>query len=100
MNNSFESLEGWYSSQCNGTWEHEWGIDITTIDNPGWRVRIDLRETNLSGRDFEGVDIDRTSENWLRCNVTGEKFEGVGGVCNLSEILEIFLGWAARAGRE
>ena len=29
-------LEEWYVSNCDGDWEHTFGITINTIDNPGW----------------------------------------------------------------
>ncbi|GHB54781.1 hypothetical protein GCM10010331_48120 [Streptomyces xanthochromogenes] len=34
--NVLDRLQSWYSAQCNGDWEHEWGIKIDTLDNPGW----------------------------------------------------------------
>ena len=30
----------WFKSQCNGDWEHDYGITIQTLDNPGWSVDI------------------------------------------------------------
>ena len=47
-------LSDWYQSQCNGTWEHELGIVIDTIDNPGWLVKIDLRGTASEGKRVSG----------------------------------------------
>ena len=44
-------LENWYSSQCDGSWEHFYGIKIETLDNPGWAVEIDLCETELINKD-------------------------------------------------
>ena len=46
---SVSSLEEWYARQCNGDWEHHYGVRVETIDNPGWRVRIDLAETRKDG---------------------------------------------------
>jgi hypothetical protein len=37
-----------YASQLDGDWEHEWSVRIETIDTPGWLVKIDLEETELS----------------------------------------------------
>lgn len=45
--NELIELQEWLASQCNGQREHESGIDISTIDNPGWRVSIDLNDTEL-----------------------------------------------------
>jgi len=40
-------LTRWYATECNGDWEHQSGIRITTIDNPGWNVNINLYGTLL-----------------------------------------------------
>jgi hypothetical protein len=29
-------LQRWYTAQCDGGWEHHYGITIGTLDNPGW----------------------------------------------------------------
>jgi len=39
------SIEKWYRSRCDGDWEHHWDASIETLDNPGWRIQLDLRET-------------------------------------------------------
>ncbi len=46
-------LRKWYESQCNEDWEHQYGVTIGTLDNPGWTVTIDLVNTDLEGREFE-----------------------------------------------
>jgi hypothetical protein len=38
-------LQRWYVAQCNGEWEHSYGIEIGTLDNPGWSLRVDLKDT-------------------------------------------------------
>ena len=42
-------LQDWYKNQCNDEWEHDYGITIGTLDNPGWDVKIDLIGTSLEG---------------------------------------------------
>jgi len=42
-------IQKWYKSQCNGDWEHEYGVKIETVDNSGWYVTINLMDTNLEG---------------------------------------------------
>lgn len=34
----------WYASQCDGDWEHEHGMSIETIDNPGWALEVSFAE--------------------------------------------------------
>src|SRR5713226_7835308 len=53
-------LEKWYRQQCNGDWEHSWGIKIDTLDNPGWTIEINLNETIAEGRTLQRVRIERT----------------------------------------
>ncbi|MGP3934424.1 Imm53 family immunity protein [Nonomuraea sp. KM88] len=47
-------LQSWYASCSNDGWEHGYGITIDTLDNPGWRLKIDLVDTPLAG-----VSLDR-----------------------------------------
>ena len=47
---SLDFLQQWYAEQCNGDWEHEFGIKIETLDNPGWSLEIDLAKTIYEGR--------------------------------------------------
>jgi hypothetical protein len=28
-------LQDWHAGQCDGDWEHSYGVDIGTLDNPG-----------------------------------------------------------------
>jgi hypothetical protein len=37
-------LQEWYVAQCDGNWEHSFGVTIGTLDNSGWQVRLDLQE--------------------------------------------------------
>lgn len=95
---SIRKLQEWYAGQCDGEWEHNQGIRIETIDNPGWSVTIDVRGTPFFEVEFESTEIDRTETDWLRIRREGSSVVAFGGPCNLSEILEVFVGWAASSG--
>ena len=90
-------LQKWYLSQCNEDWEHSYGVKIDTLDNPGWTLEIDLRETELEGVGFKPVMRGDSEDDadWVHCKVEGEKFFGSGGALNLTELVQIFLRWAA-----
>jgi len=90
---SFSWLQEWYRRQADGDWEHQYGIKIETIDNPGWSVGIDLSETDLALVPFSGVEIERTESDWVHCRVEGEKFNIACGPGNLNEALNIFRRW-------
>jgi hypothetical protein len=93
-------LQSWYLAQCDGDWEHQSGIRVGTLDNPGWAFDVDLSETSLNGRAFTeisygvGVDADASGDEWLVCRIVDGKFEGRGAPEQLEEMISIFLSWA------
>jgi hypothetical protein len=91
---TLQELQNWYHSQCDGDWEHSYGVKIDTLDNPGWSVVIDLAETNLAGCAFPEVHRLEHDMDWIHCRVRGMRFEGNGGPFMLEEILRAFLVWA------
>ena len=48
-------IANWYISQCDGRWEHFYGIKIDTLDNSGWGVEIDLSDTDLIDKPFTNI---------------------------------------------
>ena len=40
MGDLLKVLQQWYQSKCDGTWEHMYGVEIDTLDNPGWTVSL------------------------------------------------------------
>lgn len=95
MQPTLARLQEWSVSQCNGDWEHTWGIKIDTLDNPGWRVRVDLGETELEKAPFETIKIDyEHTTNWVTCFIKDGQFNGRCGPNQLEKVLEIFLDWA------
>lgn len=93
-------LEQWYRAQCDGDWEHEWGVRIATLDNPGWTVAIDLEETTLSGRTYDGTDIRRSESDWVMATVSGDVFQASCGPLNLGEVLRLFRDWVTSVSVE
>jgi hypothetical protein len=90
-----ERLQDWYLAQCDEDWEHSYGVKIDTLDNPGWLLDVDLKDTSLEFRPFEKVHIQRSDEHdWVRCKIEDAKFSGACGPKNLEEMLCCFLDWA------
>lgn len=86
-------LQDFYANECNGDWEHQYGVIIETLDNPGWSLEVDLEETSFEVIEFEPVKIDRSDTDWCHCWKENQKFCGRGGAGNLSEIIECFRQW-------
>lgn len=97
--NAMRELQSWFLSQCDGDWEHGYGVKITTLDNPGWSVAIQLADTSLEEVAFEevtrgvGAEAREGDDDWLTCRVIDRRFEGHGGPQTLEEILAVFLRW-------
>ncbi len=91
-----ERLERWYAAQCNGDWEHTYGITIETLDNPGWNFKAELRDTYLSGRTFKEITELQSSDHreFFHCSVKDDVFTGVCPPNRLREVISIFLRWA------
>lgn len=92
-NNPVSWLQGWYKSQCNGDWEHYYGVKIDTLDNPGWSIFIDISGTELESVTFNSIKIERSEEDWIHCKVEDNQFRGAGGSLNLLELLDTFRSW-------
>jgi len=102
---SIQWLQRWYAAECDDAWEHQFGINIDTLDNPGWIVRIDLMGTSLQDVEMRTLG-DSTSnhygtngdQSWLNCKVEDNQFVGAGGPLQLTRIAQIFREWAEAQG--
>jgi hypothetical protein len=92
----------WYLGECNDDWEHSYGLKIDTLDNPGWTLKIDLRETNLQSRPFTRVehgepsdDLEewRTLGSWWVADVRDQTFEAACGPLDLPSAIRVFREW-------
>lgn len=92
--NNLNWLQNWYRMRTDGNWEHQYGIKIETVDNPGWRVDIDLADTELSAIPFSRVNSEKDKFDWIHCWVEDCKFKIACSSSNLDQGLEIFRNWA------
>jgi hypothetical protein len=81
----------WYRSQCDGDWEHQHGVRIGTLDNPGWSLDVDLAGTPQAGRELPQKMIERSETDWVFVEIKNEAFRARGGPANLLEMLGLFL---------
>jgi hypothetical protein len=93
-------LQQWYGAHCDGDWEHEYGVRLTSLDNPGWSLWIYLHGTELEQKPFKDFEVERTANDWVQCRTKPNEefsgfrtFEAYGGVTNLSEMLQAFRAW-------
>jgi hypothetical protein len=89
-----QRIEIWFKHQCDGDWEHGEGIVISSLDNPGWSVDIDLRGTTLKDHCFLTVKREASLDDWLHASTTGRTFKIRCGPMNLEEAIVLFCDWA------
>jgi Immunity protein 53 len=107
MTDELSWLQQWFATQCDGAWEHGFGITIETLDNPGWSVKICVEGTALESARFDLVKSETSETDWILCRIVERqqgplppswqnyrRFEGFGGVRNLPDILRTFRTWA------
>ncbi len=85
-----EWLSNWYLSNCNGDWEHSYGITIETLDNPGFSVEIDLSETPFSELVYEYTIIENSETDWLSYKIENSVYYGCGDPLKLKDIIHKF----------
>jgi hypothetical protein len=77
-------IESWYKSQCDGDWEHQFGVEISNIDNPGWQVKIDLAFTELELLNINYELVEKSDNDWYGFTVKDKLYKGVGDPSKLS----------------
>lgn len=87
--NAIEIITKWYQIKCDGQWEHEYGIEIKNIDNPGWCIQIKEDEKKLPFT----YEVEFSDENWVHIKATEYNFSAYGGPINLNELLEQAAKW-------
>ncbi|WP_343691967.1 immunity 53 family protein [Chitinophaga sp.] len=83
-------ISQWMNSQCNGDWEHMYGIKIGTADNPGWYVTIDLAETELEDLEMETDVTENAEDDWFFYKVKNKQYFGAGDLSKLEFLLYTF----------
>lgn len=91
--NMLDWLMKWYKLNCDGDWEHMYGVKIYTVDNPGWSVNIDLLDTSLENKPFKKIQVDNGDDDWIVCITKDNIFKGGGDLKKLETILKIFRDW-------
>ena len=91
MTDLLTRLQNWYKINCDGDWEHSYGMSLTTLDNPGWHLIMNLSDTALENlqyiKEYQNKDVEN---DWFQLNVKNKKLEAYCGPSNLSQILNIF----------
>ena len=86
-------LQEWFQKHCDGAWEHMYGIEIGTLDNPGWYIKIDLNDTNMLDKQTFEYKEELDDNDWIQCMVKENIFYGYGDPQKLERLIQIFKDW-------
>lgn len=89
-NNILEWISNWYGQNCNGDWEHDFGMTIETLDNPGWSISIDTEGTDVILPDKSWFFKENSSYDWYGFKIFDGKFQASGDFLKLSFLLNLF----------
>lgn len=90
MSETLTWLQNWYKSQCDGEWEHEYGVKVYTLDNPGWAITIDLVYTELDGVEIKYELFEKSENDWYGYSIEKNIFSGAGDPDKLELIINVF----------
>lgn len=88
-------LMQWYKSQCDGDWEHMFGMKIQSDEKANWTVKIDLCNTTMQWIEIPPVYINNGLNDWMKVTEGKDEngffqFVGNGDSTKLIQIIEIF----------
>jgi hypothetical protein len=90
MDNIINWITDWFTSHCDGDWEHDNMIKITTTDNPGWSVTIDLVDTGLEDLELKVGTIEKSEHDWYFYLIREKKYFAAGDLTKLEFLLTKF----------
>ena len=94
---NLEWLEDWDQSQCNGVWEHKRGVNLESLEAPGWRLTIHLIGTSATNVRPQRLNLDTPCGEWINCSISGDRFQGSGDPRKLEQIIGVFRQWVDTA---
>ncbi|WP_299102714.1 immunity 53 family protein [uncultured Winogradskyella sp.] len=85
-----EWIQDWFQSNCDGDWEHGDAIQITTLDNPGWDVEIDISKTSIANLEIKWVLNENGKQDWYGVKIQNQRFRAAGDASKLIYLLNLF----------
>ena len=83
-------LEKWYLKHCDGEWEHDTRIRISTLDNPGWAIMINLDSTEAENLIIGRQSMDNGDEDWYDYIIENKLYIANGDATKLELLINKF----------
>lgn len=94
MSDALAALGRWASDQSLNYQAVSGRVQINTLDNPGWSLKVALGGTAMASRTLQPIEINRTEADWCHCFTRDGQFMAFGGARNLGEAIGRFIAWA------
>ena len=91
MSDVVRLLQEWYFDQCDDDWEHSYGVKLDTLDNPGWILKVDLRETAWEELSFPLTRQYISDRDWIQFEVSDACYVACGDPFKLIPMIEQFI---------
>ena len=85
-----EWIQNWFKDNCDGVWENREVIQITTLDNPGWEIEIDISNTSLANTTINWILNENGKQDWYGVKIENQKFSAAGDSGKLKFLLGLF----------
>ena len=85
-----EWLSQWLLDQCDGDWEHENGVSITTLDNPGFQIEIDIKDARIAALNIRTGTVENSENDWYSYKIVDGRFIAAGDPLKLEFLLQTF----------
>ena len=85
-----EWIQNWFKANCDGDWEKGEVIQITTLDNPGWEVEIDISKTSVANLDVKWILNENGKQDWYGVKIENQRFTAAGDTQKLVFLLDLF----------
>lgn len=83
-------IQNWFKDNCDGDWEKGEVIQITTLENPGWDIEIDISNTSLANIEINWILNENGKQDWYGVKIENQKFNAAGDSKKLEFLLNLF----------
>ncbi len=84
-------LSNWYKIECNGDWEHTYGITINITQDRVF-VEIDIDDTRFDNDSIMSeIKFESSKNDWVNIEIENQKFVAKGDRSKLIQIIEYFI---------
>lgn len=87
VDSHLEALMSWYAGNCDGDWEHSYGVKIEAPERGGWELEADLLDTAHATDALPRTESRCSDTDWTAVEIRDGVYRAAGGDCTLLELV-------------